>query len=68
MDEKKLWDIRAFVYRHFADTTRAPSLDEIAGRFALTHEEAATAYEALHAHHALFLTPGTHWHARHPDG
>lgn len=60
MDEKKLWDIRAFVYRHFADTTRAPSLDEIAGRFALTHEEAATAYEALHAHHALFLTPGTH--------
>ena len=60
LPEQTLWDIRAFVYRHFADTTRAPSLDEIAGRFALTHEEAATAYEALHAHHALFLTPGTH--------
>jgi len=60
MDEKKLWNIRAFVYHHFADTTRAPSLDETAERFALTHDEAATAYASLHARHALFLNPGTH--------
>ena len=60
MDENKLWDIRAFVYRHLADTTRAPSVDETAARFALTHEEAASAYEALHAQHAFFLTSGTH--------
>ncbi len=60
MDEKTLWDIRAFVYQHFADTTRAPNVDESAIAFALTHEQAASAYEALHHHHALFLNPGTH--------
>ncbi len=60
MDEKTLWDIRAFVYRHFADTIRAPSVDQTAAAFALTHEEAASAYEALHNHHAFFLNPGTH--------
>jgi hypothetical protein len=60
MNENTLWDIRAFVYRHFADTTRAPGLDETAAAFALTHEGAASAYEALHARHAFFLNPGTH--------
>jgi DNA-binding transcriptional MocR family regulator len=60
LPEQTLWDIRAFVYRHFADTTRAPSVDETAERFALTHEQAATAYEALHARHAVFLSPGAH--------
>ena len=60
MDENTLWDIRAFVYRHFADTTRAPSLGETAAAFALTHEAAASAYQALHARHAFFLNPGTH--------
>jgi len=60
MDEQKLWHIRAFIYRHFADTTCAPSVDETAAHFALTHEEAASAYQALHEHHALFLNPGTY--------
>ena len=60
MDEKILWDIRAFVYRHFADTTHAPNVDETAAAFALTHEEAASAYAALHERHAFYLTPGTH--------
>lgn len=55
-----LWDIRAFVYRHFADITRAPSLDQTARAFALTHEEAASAYQSLHARHAFFLNPDTH--------
>jgi hypothetical protein len=59
MDENKLWDIRAFVYQHFAETARAPLTDEVAQRFALTHEEAASAYEELHRRHALFLQPGT---------
>jgi hypothetical protein len=58
--EKTLWDIRAFVYRHFADTTHAPSVDQTAAVFALTHEETASAYKALHNHHALFLNPGSH--------
>lgn len=58
--EDTLWDIRAFVYRHFAETTRAPNADETAIAFDLTHNEAASAYEALHEHHAFFLNPGTH--------
>jgi hypothetical protein len=58
--EQTLWDIRAFVYRHFADTTHAPSMNETAAAFALTHEQAASAYQALHERHAFFLAPGTH--------
>jgi hypothetical protein len=60
MGEKILWAIRTFVYRHFADTTRAPSVDETATAFDLSREEAASAYEALHERHAFFLNPDTH--------
>jgi len=60
MDENLIWEIRAFVYRHFAETTHPPQVDETAARFALTHEEADSAYEELHGHHAFFLKPGTH--------
>src|SRR5690349_24512778 len=60
MDDNKLWDIRAFIYRHFAETTHAPGLDEITSRFALSQGEAASAYEELHRRHALYLKPGTH--------
>jgi hypothetical protein len=35
-------------------------VDKTAAHFALTHEEAASAFEALHDHHAFFLRPGTH--------
>jgi hypothetical protein len=60
MDAGTIWDIRAFVYRHFAGTTHAPSVDETAAHFALTREEIASAYGQLHARHAFFLKPGTH--------
>ena len=60
MDENILWDIRAFVYRHFAETTRPPAVQEVASHFALTSEEATSAYEDLHRRHALYLKPGTH--------
>ena len=60
MDENKIWDIRAFVYRHFAETTRAPRVEETAARFGLTLEEAASAYEELQRRHAILLQPGTH--------
>ncbi len=60
MDENTLWEIRAFVYQSFAETTRPPTVDETAGRFGLTHQEAASAYEALHQRHAFFLGTGTH--------
>jgi len=59
MDEDLLWGIRAFVYRHFAETTHPPRVDETASYFGLTHEEAAAIYEALHERHALFLQSGT---------
>ncbi len=60
MDENQLWDIRAFVYQHFAETTYPPHVDETATHFALTNEEAISAYEQLHGRHALFLKSGTH--------
>ena len=60
MDENLIWQIRAFVYRHFAGTTRPPSVDETASQFGLSREEAASAYEGLHQRHAIFLKPGTH--------
>src|SRR5688572_9543827 len=60
MDETILWDIRHFVYQHFAETTRPPSVEDVADHFALTHEEATSSYEELHQRHALFLNPGTH--------
>jgi hypothetical protein len=58
MDETLLWEIRAFVYHHFADTTRPPSVEESASHFALTHDEVAAAYEELQRRHALFLKTG----------
>ena len=60
MNENLLWDIRLFVYQHFAETTRSPRLEETAAQFGFTHEEAASAYEELHQRHALFLKPITH--------
>ena len=60
MDENQVWDIRAFVYQHFVQTTRSPRLDEVASRFNITQEQAAEAYEELGRRHALFLTPGSH--------
>lgn len=60
MDPEKIWDMRAFVYRNFAETTQPPSVEETAAHFGLTHEEAVSAYEELHQRHALYLAPGTH--------
>ena len=60
MDEEKLWEVRAFVYQHFAGTTRPPFVDEVASQFALTREEAEAAFKELHQRHALYLKPRTH--------
>jgi len=59
MDENKLWEIRAFIYHQFAETTRPPRVNEVASHFSLTHEESVMAYEELHQRHALYLRPGT---------
>src|SRR5512133_809019 len=59
MDENLVWEIRTFVYQHFAETARPPGVDETASHFGLTDQEAASAFEELQRRHALFLTPGT---------
>lgn len=60
MDESLLWEIRAFVYRYFAETTRPAPIEEIARHFDLTGKASIAAYEELHQRHAIFLKPGTH--------
>ena len=60
MDDTRLWDIRAYVYEHLAETAHPPRLEETASQFDLTLEQAAAAYEELHQRHALYLKPGTH--------
>lgn len=60
MDENTIWEIRAFVYGHFAETALPPGVKETASRFDLPPEEAISAYEELHQRHALYLKPGTH--------
>jgi hypothetical protein len=60
MEEEKLWQVRAFVYRHFGETGRPPSVDETSMRLGLSPEEAAAMYQELHQRHAIFLEPGAH--------
>ncbi len=55
-----LWEIRAFVYDHFKETTRPPSVEDTAARFDLTNEEAVSVYEELNQRHAFFLQPRAH--------
>ena len=54
-----IWDVRAFVYQHFADTTHAPGVDETAKHFNLSNEEAGELYKELNNRHAFFLEPET---------
>jgi len=59
MNNNLLWQIRHFIYSHFADTTHPPSVDESAQHFNLSIEEASEYYKELHNRHAFFLEPGT---------
>jgi len=54
-----IWQVRAFVYSHFADTTHAPSMDETALHFNISVEEAGEIYKELHNRHSFFLEPET---------
>ena len=60
LSEDLIWEIRAFVYQHFAATAHPPSVAVTAARFTLADGEAAAAYEQLHELHAIFLEAGTH--------
>lgn len=59
MDENMLWVVRAFVYQHFGETTRPPSVEKTASYFGLAQEQTAELYDELHRRHALFLQPKT---------
>jgi hypothetical protein len=50
-----LWQIRHFVYSHFADTTHPPGVVDTAAHFAISTEEAGKYYQELHNRHAFFL-------------
>jgi hypothetical protein len=58
-NDSLLWQVRHFVYNHFADTTLPPGLDETTRRFNITVEEASELYKELHNRHAFFLEPET---------
>ena len=55
INETLLWQVRHFVYSHFADTTLPPSVDEAARHFNISTEEASALYKELHNRHAFFL-------------
>jgi hypothetical protein len=55
MNDDLLWQIRYFVYSHFAETSHHPSVDVTALHFNISLEEARTYYKELHNRHALFL-------------
>jgi len=55
INETLLWQVRHFVYSHFADTTLPPSVDEAARHFNISIEEASALYKELHNRHAFFL-------------
>ena len=59
MNDSLLWQIRHFVYQHFADTTLPPSVDVTAVHFNISVEEAGEYYKELHNRHAFFLEPET---------
>ncbi|MGH9658253.1 MAG: organomercurial lyase, partial [Bryobacteraceae bacterium] len=56
-NESLLWQVRAFVYKHFADTTRPPSVEETAQHFDIDVIQAGALYKELHERHAFFLEP-----------
>ena len=58
-NDSLLWQIRHFVYNHFADTTHPPSVEETAAHFNISTEEASEYYKELHNRHAFFLEPET---------
>ena len=54
-DYSLLWQVRHFVYNHFADTTQPPSVEDVAMHFNITKEEASEYYKELHNLHAFLL-------------
>ncbi len=53
------WELRTAVFRHFVDTTRAPTVAELAQQSALTEVAVAASLSRLGDHHQLTLTPAS---------
>jgi hypothetical protein len=53
------WSIRLALYHAFAASGLPPTYQDLAAQLGLPPEEVRHAYHRLHAHHALFLDPGT---------
>ncbi len=58
-NDSPLWQVRAFIYNHFADTTQPPTVEETARHFDISTEEASELYKELHNRHAFFLETET---------
>jgi hypothetical protein len=54
-----LWQARAYIYKHFADTAHPPTVDQTTDHFGLSRPEGETLFRELDRVHALFLEPGT---------
>jgi hypothetical protein len=52
--------VRAYIYQYFRDEAAAPSTDDIATSFGLSHEAVTVTLEELAASHAIVLQPGSH--------
>ncbi|MBI5567879.1 MAG: hypothetical protein HY870_23485, partial [Chloroflexi bacterium] len=55
-----IWNTRAYVYQHFAATTLAPTVADVAAHFQLSDAETIEVFDELNNRHAFFLEPGTH--------
>lgn len=53
--DQVLWEIRAFIFSHFVDSTRPPSVRAIAQHFRLSEAEAYGLMVELHNRHAIYL-------------
>lgn len=53
--ETLLWQVRAYIYKQFADTTRAPEIKDAARHFNIEVEEAGRMFRELHKRHAILL-------------
>jgi len=60
MNDTLLWQIRHFVYQHFAETTLPPSVEDTAAHFNISTKETREYYKVLHNLHFLFLDINTH--------
>lgn len=50
--------VRSFVYEHFLDLQRPPSVSEIAGHLGLSRDRVIASLHRMHAEHILVLEPG----------